>query len=125
MLTPTASGPWTEHILHEFTGGEDGFNPSEGIVLDSAGNIYGAANLGGSTSCGGGCGTVYELSPVSGGWKFSRLFGFTSSTGTQPNGVTVDAQGNVYGTTAGGPLATNCLYSYGCGTLFELSAPAK
>jgi uncharacterized repeat protein (TIGR03803 family) len=124
MLTPTASGPWTEHILHEFTGGEDGYNPSEGVVLDSAGNVYGTAYYGGSNSCGGGCGTVYELSPVSGGWKFSRLFGFTSSTGTQPNGVIVDVQGHVYGTTQGGPLATNCIYSYGCGTVFEVSPPA-
>src|SRR5258708_2014532 len=53
MLTPNASGPWTEHILHEFTGARDGFNPSQGVVLDSTGNVYGAANLGGSNSCGG------------------------------------------------------------------------
>ncbi len=126
MLTPNASGPWTEHILHEFTGAEDGFNPSQGVVLDSTGNVYGAANLGGSNSCGGcGCGTVYELAPVSGGWKFSRLFGFTSAVGTQPNGVVVDLQGNVYGTTQGGPLAINCDFSYGCGTVFELSPPAS
>lgn len=126
MLTPNASGPWTEHILHEFTGGEDGFNPSQGVVLDSAGNVYGAAAYGGSHTCQTfGCGTVYELSPVSGGWKFSRLYGFTSSIGSYPNAVTVDAQGNVYGTTQGGPIATNCNASAGCGTVFELSAPAK
>ncbi len=125
MLTPTASGLWTEHILHEFTGGEDGFDPSEGVVVDSAGNVYGAANLGGSNTCAGGCGTVYELSPVSGGWKFSRLYGFTSSVGVQPNGVIVDAQGSVYGTTLGGPMADNCIYSNGCGTVFEVSPPAK
>jgi uncharacterized repeat protein (TIGR03803 family) len=126
MLTPNASGLWTEHILHEFTGGEDGYNPADGVVVDRAGNVYGAAAYGGSHTClTFGCGTIYELSPVSGGWKFSRLYEFTPSIGVYPNAVMVDAKGNVYGTTQGGPVAANCNYGLGCGTVFKLSPPTE
>jgi uncharacterized repeat protein (TIGR03803 family) len=63
MLTPSG-GSWTLTDLHDFTGGSDGANPSGGVVLDSSGNLYGTANLGGNLSnCNGGCGTVWEITP--------------------------------------------------------------
>jgi hypothetical protein len=34
-----------------------------GVVLDTAGNIYGTADLGGSGQCLEGCGTVWEITP--------------------------------------------------------------
>jgi uncharacterized repeat protein (TIGR03803 family) len=57
-LTPTVGGSWAEKVLHSFNlNGKDGINPSAGLVLDSAGNLY-------STTVGGGAydyGTVFEI----------------------------------------------------------------
>ncbi len=60
-LTPSDGG-WIYTSLHEFTGGDDGANPYAGLVLDSSGNLYGAAASGGSPACSaGGCGVVFEI----------------------------------------------------------------
>jgi uncharacterized repeat protein (TIGR03803 family) len=34
------------------------------LIRDAAGNMYGLTESGGSTLCAHGCGTIYELSPV-------------------------------------------------------------
>jgi hypothetical protein len=48
-LTPTATGPWTESLMHAFTGKADGRYPFfSGVVLDSSGNLYGATEEGGT-----------------------------------------------------------------------------
>src|SRR5271157_1698357 len=54
MLTP--AGP--ETVLYSFTGGDDGEDPHGGVILDSAGNLYGTTAAGGFGGfCGGeGCG---------------------------------------------------------------------
>jgi uncharacterized repeat protein (TIGR03803 family) len=57
-----------ETVLHSFSGGSDGAVPY-GVVLDSAGNLYGAASYGGQRVQGycpynyGGCGTVFRIVP--------------------------------------------------------------
>jgi hypothetical protein len=57
-------GGWTYSVLHSFTGGIDGANPSRaGVTLDSNGNIYGTAAGDGSPNCIEGCGVVFEISP--------------------------------------------------------------
>lgn len=51
-------------IVHEFTGGSQGANPESGVIIDSEGNIYGTAAIGGDLTCGlesAGCGIVYKL----------------------------------------------------------------
>ena len=60
MLEPTGK----DTIVHEFTGGVDGADPQTGVIMDSAGNIYGTTASGGDLNCGGGfgCGTIYKLS---------------------------------------------------------------
>jgi uncharacterized repeat protein (TIGR03803 family) len=103
-LSPTTSGPWKFTSLYEFTGGTDGGLPNGGLVFDAAGNLYGATHYGGK---GSGAGTVFELSPASGGgWTETVLYDFFSGQcfGTyNPNaGVVFDAAGNLYGTSAGG-----------------------
>jgi uncharacterized repeat protein (TIGR03803 family) len=91
-----------------------------GMVSDSAGNLYGVTNTGGSsTNCSGfeGCGTVFELSPAGGTtWTQTTIYNFQNlADGSFPfGGLVFDAAGNLYGTnTAGG--------TYNAGVAFKLS----
>jgi uncharacterized repeat protein (TIGR03803 family) len=123
-LTPTATGPWKETVLHTFADGPDGAGPWGGVILDSKGNLYGTVQDGGDLSvCNGiGCGAVFELSPLSNGtWRFQVLHTFEGPDGTTPvAGLTFDSQGNLLGTThLGGDLT--CKNGAGCGTVFRLS----
>ena len=47
QLTPSGSG-WTEKVLYAFQGSNDGEIPYAGVVLDPAGNLYGATFYGGA-----------------------------------------------------------------------------
>src|SRR3989475_11077529 len=70
------------------------------LETDSAGNIYGTTVLGGDF----GSGTVFKLSPTPTGWVHTVLYSFTSGAdGGEPyKGVTVDREGNLYGTAGSG-----------------------
>ena len=141
QLTPPAkkSDPWTETVLHIFKGnaGNDGATPFGGVVIDSAGNLYGTTGYGGTGNCVllgilMGCGTVFEFSPPAqkgGAWTETILYSFQGGKdGYLPNGDLVfDAAGNLYGATMfGGGQGTSCnpYYQY-CGTVFGLSPPKK
>jgi hypothetical protein len=54
--------PWTETVLHFFTGGADGSDPESGVIFDRHGTLYGT-----TTSAGAGWGTVYKLTPTANG----------------------------------------------------------
>jgi uncharacterized repeat protein (TIGR03803 family) len=121
---------WTETVLYNFTGGDDGGAPQAGLIFDAAGNLYGTASTNGAE----GCGTVFELSPpasVGGDWTFTVLYSFkgTKKDGSTPLGSLIwDSAGNLYGTTTegGSPglgAQSPCVYT-GCGIIFELSPPA-
>jgi uncharacterized repeat protein (TIGR03803 family) len=90
-------------VLHTFQGGGDGEYPNAGLVADKAGNVYGTTSTGGgSASCSpDGCGTVFELSPSAAGWTKTVLYNFSGlNDGAIPMGsLTIDASGNLYGTT--------------------------
>jgi uncharacterized repeat protein (TIGR03803 family) len=123
-LTPTAAG-WTQKVLYSFHGGADGADPaSAGLVMDSAGNLYGATTDGGNYPCyGGGCGVIFELKPVAGGWSESVIHSFTGGAdGSFPWGVTLDSAGNLYGATSAGGASNAC--AGGCGVIFELKPVA-
>ncbi|HEY6763991.1 MAG TPA: choice-of-anchor tandem repeat GloVer-containing protein [Candidatus Sulfotelmatobacter sp.] len=117
-LSPSASGEWTETILHDFTGA-DGWEVHAGLTMDAAGKLYGTTVVGGAYNQG----TVYQLSPAAGGhWTTNVLHHFTGGTdgGVPYGGVILDANGNVYGmTSAGGGTTSAC--QYGCGVVFELT----
>lgn len=123
QLTPRSKGNWTEKVIHRFGlpahgGQNDGTQPTSGLLLDQAGNLYGTAVSGGYQSCYDfvGCGTVFELSPASDGkWTTSLLYGFsTGPLGAGPlAGVISDSAGNLYGPTQGGSAADY-------GAVFEL-----
>ena len=122
----TVSCPWTKTILYTFTGaGQDGAFPVGQIAFDAAGSLYGATSAGGGDlSCerGYGCGAIFKLTPSGGQWTESILYSFRldGAAGWLPQaGVTLDAAGNLYGTTYDGP-GTIC-GGYGCGTVYELT----
>jgi hypothetical protein len=89
-----------------FTGGDDGADP-QNLVLDSAGNIYGAANFGGSLGCRSnsvlpdyGCGVVFKVDPSG---NESVLYTFTGAGGNNPTApILRDTAGNIYGAAARG-----------------------
>jgi uncharacterized repeat protein (TIGR03803 family) len=110
-LSPNADGSWTYTVLHYFTSTPDGAGATGELVLDGAGNLYGATAGGGESNLG----AVFELSPsVSGNWSEKVLYSFTGGADeARPNGpVVLDAKGNIYGTTGNG--------DNGPGTVFEL-----
>lgn len=82
-----------ETVLYNFAGGaSDGSYPSGGVVLDSAGNLYGDTENGGFRNDG----TIFELDPTG---KETVLHTFSPSEGSSPvGGVLLDANGNLYGT---------------------------
>lgn len=50
---------WTETVQHNFTGGNDGANPTGAITLDENGNLYGTTFFGGAH----GNGTIWQITP--------------------------------------------------------------
>jgi uncharacterized repeat protein (TIGR03803 family) len=106
-------------VLHTFTGGSDGATPRGALVMDSAGNLYGAAQVGGNTACYNGCGTLFKIAANG---QFKKLYAFNgNSDGGYPNGnLVLDPQGNLYGD-AQGENGNDSYY----GTVFELSSAGK
>jgi uncharacterized repeat protein (TIGR03803 family) len=104
-LTPSSGGDWTETVLYNFTGGNDGGNPASGMIFDLAGNLYGTTSYGGLRSCNqdGSSGTVFQLTSSMGEWILTTLHAFDNSDGAlPPGGLTLDSAGSLYGTTGHG-----------------------
>ena len=128
-LTPRSGENWTEKVLHQFKGGKDGAHPYAGVVLDAGGNLDGTTYYGGIGPCsdsgGSACGTVFKLTPLSGGgWKKITLHSFSILANGHPtNNLVLDAAGNLFGTTAGGdPRCSYIEYWHGaCGVVFEIT----
>jgi hypothetical protein len=123
-LAKPVSGAWKETVLYNFGASGDGSLPQAGLILDSAGNLYGTASSGGQYANG----TAFELvRQATAPWKESILhnFGSTDSDGAIPVApLIMDKAGNLYGTTMAGGGASACseigVYG-GCGTVFKLA----
>ena len=107
-LSPGSDG-WSYNVLHPFCEGDDGCDAYAGVIRDAAGNLYGTTEHGGSVNrCGGGCGTVYRLHPMSdGSWKEVILHSFgASGDGAFPGvgALAMDESGSLYGTTDSGVI---------------------
>ncbi len=97
---------WTFSVISDNAGGSS-------LTIDSAGDLYGAG------------GSVWELIPGSSGWKVKLLHIFCSLKDCRDgeNALappTLDAMGNLYGTTefGGGNGAPEC--STGCGVVYQV-----
>ncbi|WP_164931824.1 choice-of-anchor tandem repeat GloVer-containing protein [Dyella sp. M7H15-1] len=118
-LTPNGSGGYTETLLYQFQGGNDGANPAAGVIQDASGNLYGTTYRGGA---GNNSGTVFKLAPnLSGGYTESVIytFSYVGNAGAFPyGGLIQDASGNgnLYGTASVGGDSGD-----GAGTVFKLA----
>jgi uncharacterized repeat protein (TIGR03803 family) len=126
---PPAAPSFT--VLYTFGGSSnDGIGPN-GVIRDTAGNLYGTTFGGGfAGDCPHGtfitgCGTVFKLSPTGAETVLYRFTGGEDG-GLSTAGLIQDAVGNLYGTTKfGGQFSDSC-YQYssdygGCGVVFKLS----
>jgi len=109
-------GSTTDTILHFFGASGDGATPTALLLMDTSQNFYGTTSAGGSTSCTGGCGTVFRLSLLNGAYTVLHKFAGTTDGSDPVAGVVFDSQGNLWGTAQKGGKK-------GFGTLFKLTAP--
>ena len=73
VLAPGAWAAGKYKVLYNFTGGNDGSTPYDGLTLDTSGNLYGTTTAGGAS----GNGTVFKLAKNSDGtWTESVLYSF-------------------------------------------------
>ena len=110
----TRSGnAWTETTVHDFYGSTNGIFPLAAVIVEKSGKLIGATSAGGTRDGG----TVYSLTPAKSGWTLSTLYALPGPGG-EPGPwakLTMDAAGNLYGTTQGYPPAKDY------GTVFKLS----
>ncbi len=113
-VSPTGN----ETVLHAFTDGADGANPSGGVVMGPHGYLYGTTTDGGAGSLTGVQeGVIFKMTLAG---EETVLYSFTGlSDGGQPVGSApiVDQDGNLYGTTADG--------GYGAGVVYKLTASGQ
>ena len=100
-------------VIHNFTGGTDGGNPLNGLVLGAGAYMYGTTSAGGAY----GNGTVFRLSPTG---ILTTIYAFKGGAdGSSPQSFIIqDSQGLLYGTTSGGG-------AYGGGTVFRIANNGK
>lgn len=110
-LRALAAGGWADQVLHRFRDSQqDGCAPAASVVFDG-GSLYGTTVNGGTY----GAGTVFGLRrKMSGVWEEGVLHSFgAGGDGQDPNGLTIDAGGDLIGTTSQGG-------TYGAGTAFAV-----
>lgn len=107
-ITPTGA----HSVVYHFAGGTtDGERPQAGLVIDSAGNLYGTTYAGGGAA---GFGTVFKISPA-GNVLWRHSFSSVAGDGKSPvGGLVMDASGDLYGTTSSGGVG-------GFGTVFKVT----
>lgn len=118
-----SGGQWTEVMLYNFcslNNCADGASPGSPLLLDSAGNLYGTTEGGGTGRKGFCyfCGVVFKLAHTNTGWTETVLHSFKGEPdGSSPvEGLALDGNGNLFGTTLEGGTGANGGY----GTVFEL-----
>ncbi len=95
----------------------DSPGPQASLLRDTAGNLYGTTFSDGPY----GCGSVFKLTPSGGGWTYTSLHDFTGGMAgcMSAANVTMDANGNLYGTASIGGTGA-CDFNY-CGFVWEIT----
>lgn len=109
QLTRGLNNQWSEQVLHNFSNGT-GISK---LTLDRAGNLYGAAAIGGpGSNCFVGCGFIFELAHTSDGrWVKRNLYVFDGYDGSGPSGAPLfDKAGNLYGNAGGSSNAHGLIF---------------
>jgi uncharacterized repeat protein (TIGR03803 family) len=109
---PTLAQAQTFTVLYTFRSTAKGEQPDASLTMDSAGNLYGTTQYGGTK---GGFGTVFKLD-MSGKETVLRSFAGTPDAEDPYAGLTRDKAGDLYGTTLYGGTQG------GFGTVFKLHA---
>jgi len=108
-----SKGTWTEQVLYNFTGAQDGGFPSAGLVMDKHGNLFSTTYIGGTSSSG----TVFQLTPSAGGWTETVLYSFSGGNdGGFPLAGLLLRNGHLFGTTVEGGTSQS-------GVAFKVSHP--
>jgi len=109
---------WLASYLYQYQGSGDGVHMYGEPVFDAAGNLYATSYSGGQYSGG----TVFKLTPGSGGWTKTVLHDFGNGNDGKLlfSGLVFDKAGNLYGVTSGGGIP-GCYLNEGCGTVYELT----
>ncbi|MFZ0314523.1 MAG: choice-of-anchor tandem repeat GloVer-containing protein [Candidatus Korobacteraceae bacterium] len=110
-LSPSGEN-WVFNLIYDLSG--PGPGPSQNLVRDAAGNLYGVTWGDGAYNQG----NVFKLAPTSNGWTYTSLHDFSNgSDGSNAlGGLTMDSSGVLYGTTYDGGSA-ECA----CGVVFEIT----
>ena len=98
-------------VLASFDGA-DGANPSSGLIMDAAGDLYGATAGGGTNNDG----ALFEITKNSSGYSSTpvMLASFNGADGAEPGGsLIMDAAGDLFGSTELGGANSD-------GSVFEL-----
>jgi uncharacterized repeat protein (TIGR03803 family) len=118
------AGAWAETQVLVFDG-TNGGNPTGSVILDSLGNLYGTASMGGVYNDG----EVFELTPASSGqWTETTIHSFAglNGDGYSPQGDLVfDSSGHLYGTTSLGGTNAGLCHVNGCGIVYKLTPPGS
>jgi len=122
----SSGGNWTLDTLASFSYSGQLDVPPPGstaaLTMDAAGNLYGTTRLDGAFSQG----SVFKLTHSGSGWTLTTLHDFTGAAdGGQPFGqVSIDANGNLFGTASigGNTVGTpSCYRGLGCGVVWEIA----
>jgi uncharacterized repeat protein (TIGR03803 family) len=117
----TPSGTLT--TLYSFcsqSGCTDGYSPYAGLIQATSGDFYGTTYYGGAN---GNYGTVFKMTPSG---TLTTLYSFCSQSGCTDGeepyaGLVQATNGDLYGTTYAGGESSLCIFSHGCGTVFQIT----
>jgi uncharacterized repeat protein (TIGR03803 family) len=109
-------------VLHSFTGDStDGSNPKAGLILDSAGNLYGTTFSGGYY----GKGTVFLFDTKQNTEVILYHFSGGADGGNPLGGITRANNGTLYGTTGFGGAQSHRCCRAGAGVVFSLTGTSQ
>ncbi len=115
MLAMQPAQAQTYTVLHNFSGGPDGSDPTAGLTLVGTSNLFGGA----------GPSAMFRLRQSGLGWVFTPIFEFNGTDGEYLAGrLSVGPDGALYGATSGGGQQECEGYGGGCGLIFSLRPAA-